>query len=392
MNKQDQQRMYLKTILDYFHEKAEWPKYSYVDKKLFSSDPSLDAKEISADLPNGFANGFRFDSDLGNEAILSIEAIRTCDNSEGDLTDFLTTVRFLVERYKKAEEDNPLVTGADLKSQLHMTDEAIARVGKLIAGETILCSSSGGMDVDGYITWQCRLDREIRRFDGVASIENYLERRDKERITARQQATNQLKSFLGYMYRKPGSDDAQAGLATWAKNLTEPNKDTGEKLEVALLNALARLGVPTLFGGDIQGIEPNSGETKHSGSATPVFDLVAVNFGVPMLQAPTAVLISCKSTDKQPNRTDIALLSNESRKVHKLLPDWLVFGALVNLGEPTADEFTHRQDVRIWKQSQLQALLHAKELRHIAQFLWTPPWHWNGAREIMWWNSYVANH
>ena len=100
MSRQDQQRMYLQTIFDYFHEKAEWPKYSYVDKKLFSSDPSLDAKEISADLPNGFANGFRFDSDLGNEAILSLEAIRTCDNSEGDLADFLTTVRFLCTCWK----------------------------------------------------------------------------------------------------------------------------------------------------------------------------------------------------------------------------------------------------------------------------------------------------
>jgi hypothetical protein len=87
MSRQDQQRMYLQTIFDYFHEKAEWPKYNYVDKKLFSSDPSLDAKEISADLPNGFANGFRFDSDLGNEAILSLEALRTCDNSVQPVTE-----------------------------------------------------------------------------------------------------------------------------------------------------------------------------------------------------------------------------------------------------------------------------------------------------------------
>ena len=58
-------------------------------------------------------------------------------------------------------------------------------------------------------------------------------------------------------------------------------------------------------------------------------------------------------------------------RVHAFLPGWLVFGALVNLGEPTADEFTYRQDVRIWKQSHLQALLYAKEYWLIAQFLWT---------------------
>lgn len=394
MNLANQQHIYLQTIFDHFHEKAEWPTYSYVDKKLFR-EHGLNAKEISTSLPNGFANGFRFDSDLGNQAMLSLEAIRTCDNSAGDLANFITFVRFLVDRYKKAEEDHPLVTHADLKNQLHMTDDAIARVVKMISGEHMLCSMSSG---DGYGTWQCRLDREIRRFNEVTSIDDYLERRNKERITARQQATGQLKLFLGYMYRKSGSGDAQAGLAAWIKNLTDPDnktgtkEKTGAKLEVALLNALTRLGVPTLFGGDVELVLPNTGETVHSGPETPIFDLVALNFGSPPMQSPTAVLISCKSTTNQPNRTDIALLSNEAHRVHELLPDWLVFGALVNLGEPTADEFNSRQDVRIWKQSHLQALLHAKEYRHVAQFLWTPPWHWKRDIEIMWWNAYIAQH
>jgi hypothetical protein len=110
------------------------------------------------------------------------------------------------------------------------------------------------------------------------------------------------------------------------------------------------------------------------------------------MQTPTAVLISCKSTTKQPVRNDIALLADTAMRMHAFLSDWLVFGVLVNLGEPTADEFTYRQDVRIWKQSHLQALLHAKEYGHVAQFLCTQPWHWNRAREIMWWNSYVTYH
>ncbi len=379
MNIQEQQQLYLQTIFDYFREKAEWPTYRYVDKKLFV-DQDLDAKEISASLPNGFANGFRFDSDLDNQAILSLEAIRICNGSEGDLADFLQAVRFLVEIYKKSEEDNPLVTNADLKNQLSIADKAVARVGKLIAGESILWRSSS-VAVDGSGTWQYNLDREIRRFTGVTSLEDYLERRNRERITGRQQTTNQLLSLLGHLYRQPNTEDTVAGIQTWVSNLTQPNQQTGAKLEVALLNALARLGVPTLFGGDIQ----------CGGPATPTYDLVALNFGAPM-QAPTAVLISCKSTTNQPNRTDIALLSDASMRVNAFLPDWLVFGALVNLGEPTADEFTYRQDVRIWKQSHLQALLRAKEYRFIAQFLWTPPWSWNGDKEIMWWNTYRTSH
>jgi hypothetical protein len=379
MNMQDQQRLYVQTIFDSFHEKAEWPTYRYVDRKLFN-DAGIDAKDVSASLPNGFANAFRFDTDLGNQAVLSFAAIRMCEGSEGDLADFLTVVRFLAERYKQIEEDNPLVTNTDLKNQLHMTDDVIARVGKLIAGEgRLICSSS--VSVDGSGTWQYRLDREIRRFDGVASIDDYLERRNRERITARQQATSQALSLLGHMYRQPNTEKSGPGIQTWIRNLTEPNQQTGAKLEVALLNALARLGIPTLFGGDIQ----------CGGPATPTYDLVALDLGAP-LQSPTAVLISCKSTTKQPGRTDIALLSDASSKLRVVLPGWIVFGALVNLGEPTADEFSYRQDVRIWKQSHLQALLHTKEYQFIAQFLWTPPWHWNGEREIMWWNTYIAYH
>jgi hypothetical protein len=304
-----------------------------------------------------------------------------CNGSEGDLADFLTTVRFLVERYKQAGVDYPRVTHTDLKDHLHLTDDAIARMGYLILAESILHTSFTGPARDGERVWDCTLVREARRFDGVASIEGYLERRNRERITAHQQTTSQLRSLLGHMYRQPNTEETAAGIQTWVSNLTQPNQQTGAKLEVALLNALARLGVPTLFGGDIQ----------CGGPATPIYDLVALRFGTPM-QPSTAVLISCKSTTNQPNRTDIALLSDASTRVQALLPGWLVFGALVNLGQPTADEFTYRQDVRIWKQLHLQTVLHAKEHQFIAQFLWTPPWYWDADKETMWWNTYRASH
>ena len=404
MNLADQQRIYLQTIFDHFHEKAEWPTYRDVEQKLISIDRSIDIKEISESLPNGFANRFPFNDILDDPAILSIEAIRTCDNSEGDLADFIKTIQFCVDRYFSAQEKGikPEVSGVDLMRQLSMPKLSVNKVGMLLEHETILYKSftihvnAEELDLPdgtiGWLTWKCTLDREIRRFDGITSTEDYLERRDKERITARQQITNQLKSFLGYMYRPPGSDDAQAGMATWIKNLTEPNVQTGAKLEVALLNALARLGVPTLFGGDVERVLPNTGETVHSGPETPIFDLVALNFGVSMIQPPTAVLISCKSTRNQPKDIEIRLLSDESVKVRNLLPGWQVFGALVNLGEPTSDDFNYRDDVRIWTQSDLRALLHAKEHRYVAQFLWTPPWHWKRDIEIMWWNTYRAHH
>ena len=137
---------------------------------------------------------------------------------------------------------------------------------------------------------------------------------------------------------------------------------------------------------------PGTDKKAHSGPQTPVFDLVALKkYGAPMRE-PTAVLISCKSTKGQPKDIEIRLLSDESEKIRKLLPGWQVFGALVNLGNPTSEDFQNRNDIRIWTQQDLQAILHARDYKYIDQFLWTPPWHWNRGTENLWWNMYKAHH
>ncbi len=290
----------------------------------------------------------------------------------------------------KSAVDDLTVTGADLWRELNMPESSVQKVGELIKGESMLCRSSGVTRVEGYgATWLYILTRAIRRFDSVESIDDYLESRDKPNSRTTSLA-DQVKSLLGHMYCKPGSNKIEAGIRVWTKNLTEPNKN-GAKLEVALLNALIRLGIPTLFGGDIDRVLPNTGEVVHSGPATPIFDLVALNFGAPM-RAPTAALISCKSDGDQPRLKDMENLSDESHKVRKLLPGWQVFGALVNLGEPTSDDFNYRNDVRIWKQSDLQVLLQARDSKYIAQFLWTPPWHWKRDVEIVWRSMFNAYH
>jgi len=196
---------------------------------------------------------------------------------------------------------------------------------------------------------------------------------------------DQLKTLIGHMYRQPNGDDINGGPLSWKKYLTVPvekdkSKNEGGKLEVALLNALARLGIPVLFGGDEQ----------QGGPSTPVFDLVALGFFQERL--PTAVLISCKRTKSQPNSGEMGVLSDESKKLKRLLPDWLVFGALVNLGEPTADEFNNRNDIRIWKSSHVQAILHARDTSFVEDLLWTPPDRWDETIENSWRNRYVAAH
>ncbi len=307
------------------------------------------------------------------------------------MEDFIKAIGLFADMFYEAGTDEIRVTGAAVHYKFNMPDAPVSKVGALIKGESWLYSSIGTTREESYgVTWLYIITRSIRRVNGVASIDDYLERRDNPSggtITP----AEQLRTLLGYMYRNPGSEDVGSGIATWTKNLTKPNEETGSKLEAALLNALTRLGVPTLFGGDIERALPGTDKKSHSGPQTPVFDLVALDFGSPM-HNPKAVLISCKSTINQPKDIEIRLLSNESEKVRKLLPGWQVFGTLVNLGEPTADDFQNRNDIRIWKQSDLQAILHARDYKYIAQFLWTPPSGWVRDVESMWWGMYKAYH
>ncbi|HYT44876.1 MAG TPA: hypothetical protein VEP90_21290, partial [Methylomirabilota bacterium] len=195
-------------------------------------------------------------------------------------------------------------------------------------------------------------------------------------------SSDELKLLLGHIYRKPlepSQRDIEEGIARWTKNLTEKQNDgNGAKLEVALLNALAHLGIPSFF----------AGSAACGGNETPAFDLVALGFF--QYHPPTALLISCKNSKNQPSLFDIGILSDEAHRVRQLLPDWLVFGILALTGEPTADEFGYRKDIRILKQSHLKAILNAHVREQIDHLLWTQPGNWNRTSEMLWRTMYDA--
>ncbi len=85
---------------------------------------------------------------------------------------------------------------------------------------------------------------------------------------------------------------------------------------------------------------------------------------------------------------EIGKLSDEAVKVRSLLSGWLVFGTLLVLGEPTAQEFNYRQDIRIWKQSHVQAILHASVREYVDPLIWSPPHHWHRDTESIWRSQY----
>ncbi len=131
----DDQRLYLQTIFDYFHEHGRWPTYRYIDRRLTQIRRDLNIEKIAKSLPAGFASTYSYTLRLDDEAILSILAIYLCAGSEEELDDFIKTLNFCVERYFSAEEDTVQISSDDLRKHLGMDELSVRKVGLLINKE-----------------------------------------------------------------------------------------------------------------------------------------------------------------------------------------------------------------------------------------------------------------
>ena len=181
----DDQHLYLQTIFDYFHEHGKWPTYRYVDRKLTQIRRDLDIEKIAKRLPGGFASTSSYNLRLDDEAILSISAIYLCVGSGEELADFIKVLHFCVEKYFSVEEDTVQISSDDLRQYLDMSELSVCKVGLLIknAYDYYIYTQFGYKDNEDN-SWVLTLSRNIREFDGVTSIEQYLERLDKSKTAS----------------------------------------------------------------------------------------------------------------------------------------------------------------------------------------------------------------
>ncbi len=153
-------------------------------------------EKIAKSVPGGFASAFAFNRDLNASAFLNIFAICECAGSEEDLADFVKAIHYGVERYFGAREDEAtiVITSDELKEQLSLSGLALHKVGLLIrdASEYRIYDSFGSREEDSWLTWT--LSREIRYFDGVTSIEEYLAKIDQLRKPPLSTSRNQIQA------------------------------------------------------------------------------------------------------------------------------------------------------------------------------------------------------
>lgn len=184
VNFTDDQRLYLQAIFDYFHEHGKWPTHKYLDKQFRQTYPNLDIEEVSRSFPEGFTSAFLPYSNFPTEAVLTIPALCLCQGSQDEQTDFVQAMGFCVGKYYASNEEDVQISSEDLRRELNMPEISIRKVGLLIKLEAFIYTSFGEDAARQY--WNCTVNRSIRRFRSVTTIEQYLEKRNMLRSVTSQ--------------------------------------------------------------------------------------------------------------------------------------------------------------------------------------------------------------
>jgi hypothetical protein len=178
----DDQRLYLKTIFDYFHKEGKWPTYLWVENSILQTHPEklseFDLAEICKSLPDGFASVFSFNHQYQQDAIFIAPVLNYFPEAKEEMADFIQVVRFCVEKMNASAEESTEITSEDLSSRLSMQPLAIRKMGLLLPSEPDIHNGSTSNPSEGW--WRIALLRGkhgVRRFIGVETFEQYLEKR-----------------------------------------------------------------------------------------------------------------------------------------------------------------------------------------------------------------------
>jgi hypothetical protein len=174
-------------------------------------------------------------------------------------------------------------------------------------------------------------------------------------------AAEQARWALQRLYTNAWSERVQAGEMRWLRDLMNIQK--GARFEVALTNALTRLGIPVLFGGEIER------EGQLGGPATPGVDLIALD-----LQLRRATVISLKAATHSPSEREVGQLLEGVHGLAAELPGWNVIGILACRAPASQlGRFATRTDLRVWSREDLETISTAEEPEAIRHLLWLPP-------------------
>jgi hypothetical protein len=172
------QRLYLQQIFDRLRESNRWPTFGELDRWFTCHHPDLDIEEIWESLPQGLTSHMDLNQPEA-QATLTIPAIYLLENNRDALSIFLGLIKLCVDIYmSSATNDVKISSERILQGRGSTWDIVVRQGGLLLRAEEAprIWKSFSSPDESGR--WECTLDRQVRRFRNVATIEEYLEKRD----------------------------------------------------------------------------------------------------------------------------------------------------------------------------------------------------------------------
>ncbi len=168
----------LSAIYEGLKERGSWPPFQYVDAVL--DRQNLDIDQVVDGLPADLSNltpGVRHISG-DDEVSLTIAGLNHVWTATDDVNNFMTALKeaLMNERSYSPSvlggEEGPTLRSTELAKSFGMSPEALRRLYLFIRYEP--WQGGGGSTADG---WECQITRSIRRFRGVETIDDYLEKR-----------------------------------------------------------------------------------------------------------------------------------------------------------------------------------------------------------------------
>lgn len=173
-----EQRLCLQRIFDCLRSNNRWPTFGELDQWFTYYHPDLDIEQIWKSLPQGLTNYMDLNQPK-TQATLTIPGIYRLENNRDALSIFLKLLQLCVDTYMRAPADEVVIRSEKIRQDhVFAWDIAVHQGGLLLRAEDAsrIWKSFTGPDESGH--WSCTLDRQVRRFRGVMTIEEYLEKRD----------------------------------------------------------------------------------------------------------------------------------------------------------------------------------------------------------------------
>jgi hypothetical protein len=187
--------MLLNAIWHAFRREERWPSYRGIDQVL--DRRGLRVRPLVESMPPGLMIPDRqrmshvwFPSD-NDELRVQIAGLSYCDDTADDLALVTRLVRYLADReraYVMPSLSNPqplIVTSEEMKNDLHLSDEDIARGWLLLTTFEWRVLDGGGGNPE---EWSYQIDvEEVRHYRDVETVDDYLAARlevDRPQLTA----------------------------------------------------------------------------------------------------------------------------------------------------------------------------------------------------------------